>query len=230
MHLFGRRAAASCAGVFMRRGKRVRRAFVLVARWSTMGPMKLKNFQRDSGLRLMKHVPGGKSIFAVALTAMLVFGAHAADDSCVRTATDVEEQGVFALDAPNINSSSLKVECTEGSVSHLAFSLESGRKQRALLSVSPGTAYEIVGSEADGQLADFIGSAVKDTGEGRRVITLEAAAPESAQTGDTFAGVLKLGGENGTRISVVLEVTGRDELFRSDFGADPLIGQFSLVR
>jgi len=181
-------------------------------------------------LRLNRQRTGVRSIAAAALAVMLAFGAHAADGSCVRTTADADGQGVFALDTPVVNSSSLKVECTAGSVSQLAFSLEPGRKQQVLLSVAPGTAYEIVDSAAAGQLADFVETAVKDTGKGRRVITLEAAAPESARAGDTFAAILILGGESGNQIHIVLEVADRDELFRSDFGADPLIGQFSLVR
>jgi len=226
MHLHWQESCSKLCRDFHAARKRIRRAFVLVACWSTMGPMKLKILQRDSGLRLMKHVPVGKTISAVALTAMLALGAHAADDSCVRTAANADEQGVFALDGSAVNSESLKVECAAGSVERLLFHLEPGDKQQVVLSVAPETAYEIIDGEAD-----FIGGTAKDTDEGRRAITVEVAAPESARTGDTLTGALKLSGENGIEISVVLEVTGKDKLFRSDFGgADPLIGQFSLVR
>lgn len=182
-------------------------------------------------MRLMKHVLAGKTIPAVVLlAAMLAFGAHAADDSCVRAIANADEQGVFALAGSAVNSERLTVECAEDRVARLLFHLEPGDRQQARLSVAPEAAYEIIGGENDGQPADFIGIAAKEVDKDRRIITVEVTAPESARAGDRLAGALRLGGENSTEIPVVLEVTGKDELFRSDFGADPLIGQFSLVR
>lgn len=200
-------------------------------RWWTTITIILFASKWNTGLVKLRHA------FSICVVVLSPAPAALAGTDCLTTSLAVPGRAAapaVQLLAAKPQSAALQVSCRGDSLARLQVRLSASEQATVVLAVDG--LVDVVAEGEDGRLTEWTRIEFDASHPiGLVPVTVGFNVPENAAAGMRLDGRLQLrvnrqGTESTIAVPLSLEVVEDQPLFRDDFGVDPVIGQFSMVR